>query len=123
MRPDITFAIHQCARFSSNPTALHELAVKCIGHYLLATKTKGLILHPTNDFKLSMFVDADFTGMWHHEYSELCKCSLSCTGHIILYCSCPIHWASKLQSEIVLSTTESEYIALSMATHELIPLR
>jgi hypothetical protein len=27
-RPDITFAVHQCARFSSNPTALHELAVK-----------------------------------------------------------------------------------------------
>lgn len=34
---------------------------------------------------------------------------------------CPIHWARKLQSEIALSTTESEYIALSMVTRELLP--
>jgi hypothetical protein len=40
-RPDITFAVHQCARFSSQPTALHELAVKRIGWYLLQTKDKG----------------------------------------------------------------------------------
>jgi len=38
----------------------------------------------------------------------------------LTYCGCPIHWASKLKSEIALSTTESEYIALSMASRELI---
>jgi hypothetical protein len=122
-RPDISFAVHQCARYSSNPTALHELAVKRIGRYLLATKDKGLILHPTHDFKLDMFIDADFAGMWHREYSELRECALSCTGYIITYCGCPIHWASKLQSEIALSATESEYIALSIASRELLPLR
>lgn len=121
--PDITFAVHQCARFSSQPTALHELAVKRIGRYLLQTKDHGLILHPEKDFKLDMYVDADFAGMWHHEYAELRDCALSRTGYIITYCGCPIHWASKLQNEIALSTTESEYIALSMATRELIPLR
>jgi hypothetical protein len=121
-RPDISFAVHQCARYSAQPTALHELAIKRIGRYLLATKDKGLVLHPTQDFKLDMFVDADFAGMWHREYSELCECALSCTGYVITYCGCPIHWASKLQSEIALSTTESEYIALSMASRELIPL-
>jgi len=122
-RPDISFAVHQCARYSAAPTALHELAVKRIGRYLLATRDKGLILHPTHDFKLDMFVDADFAGMWHREYSELRECALSRTGYIITYCGCPIHWASKLQSEIALSTTESEYIALSMASRELIPIR
>ena len=60
---DISFAVHQCAPYSSNPMALHELAVKCIGCYLLATKDKGLIMHPTQDFKLDMFVDEVFTGM------------------------------------------------------------
>jgi hypothetical protein len=34
--------------------ALHEVAVKSIGRYILATKDKGL-----------MFVDADFVGMYH----------------------------------------------------------
>ena len=32
-------------------------------------------------------------------------------------------WASKLQTEVALSTTEVEYIALSQAMNDLIPLR
>jgi hypothetical protein len=122
-RPDISFAVHQCAGYSSNPTALHKLAVKRIGRYLLATRDKGLILQPTHNFILDMFVNADFAGMWHHEYSKLWECAFSRTGYVITYCGCPVHWASKLQSEIALSTTESEYIALSMASRELLPLR
>ena len=30
-----------------------------------------------------------------------------------MYAGCPIHWVSKLQTEIALSTAEAEYIALS----------
>ena len=90
-RPDISFAVHQCASYSSNPTALHEVAVKHIGHYLLATKDKGLILNPQNDFKRDMYA-----GMWHCEYSELHGCALSWSGYIIAYCGCPIHWTTKL---------------------------
>ncbi len=115
--------MHQCARFCTKPTALHELAVKRLAKYLLATKDRGLILHPHADFKLDMFVDADFTSMYHREHSSLRDNVLSHTGYIITYCGCPIHWASKLQTEIALSTTESEYIALSMATRELLPIR
>lgn len=122
-RPDISFAIHQCARYSANPTALHEQAVKRIGRYLLSSSDKGLILKPTNNFQLDMFVDADFAGMWYQEFSEPRDCALSRTGYVITYCGCPVHWASRLQSEIALSTTEAEYIALSMATRELPPLR
>jgi hypothetical protein len=36
---------------------------------------------------------------------------------------CPIQWNSKLQTEIALSTTDSEYIALSQAMRDLIPLK
>jgi hypothetical protein len=35
------------------------------------------------------------------------------TGYVISYAGCPIIWASKLQTEVVLSTTESEYVGLS----------
>lgn len=121
-RPDISFAVHQWARYSSNPTALHELAVKCIRRYLLVTNDKGLLMHPTHDFKPDMFVDTDFARMRHGEYYELCECALSRTGYIIIYCGCPIHWATKLQSEIMLNTPESEYIAFSMARRELLPI-
>jgi hypothetical protein len=122
-RPDISFAVHQCARFSSKPTALHELAVKRIVRYLLYTKNQGLVLHPNRDFTLDMYVDADFAGLRHQQHSALRESVLSHTGYIITYCGCPIHWVNKLQSEIALSTTESEYIALSMATRDLLPIR
>jgi hypothetical protein len=39
-----------------------------------------------------------------------------------MYASCPLVWVSKLQTEAALSTTEAEYIALSQAMQELIPL-
>ena len=36
---------------------------------------------------------------------------------------CPLHWVSKLQSQIALSTMEAEYIALSQSMRELIGFR
>jgi hypothetical protein len=48
---------------------------------------------------------------------------VSRAGYIIMYCGCPIHWVSKLQSKIALSTTEAEYIALSMCLRNLLPMR
>jgi hypothetical protein len=122
-RPDISMAVHNCARYSVALTYLHEQAVKQIGHYLYATKTHGLLYKPTSSDTLDMYVDADFAGAWHKEYAELRDSVLSRTGFVILYQGCPIHWGSKLQTEIALSTTEAEYIALSKAARELIPLR
>ena len=39
-----------------------------------------------------------------------------------MYTGCPIHFVSKLQTEIAISTAEAEYIALSQALREVIPL-
>ena len=47
---------------------------------------------------------------------------MSRTGYIIMYANCPIHFVNKLQTEIALSTAEAEYIALSQALREVIPL-
>jgi len=115
--------VHQCARFCKAPRALHELVVKRFGRYLLATKDKGMILRPNCSFNLDMYVDADFAGRWHKEYSHLRNSVLSRTGFVVTFCGFPISWTSKLQSEIALSTTEREYIPLSSATRELLPLR
>jgi hypothetical protein len=67
-------------------------------------------------------VDTDFAGGWCKETSEDPSSILSRSGYVIRLCGCPILWVSKLQTEIALSTTESEYIALSQAMHEVIPL-
>jgi hypothetical protein len=121
-RPDISMAVHQCACFCTNPKAVHDLAVKRIAQYLLATADKGLVLTPSADMALNMYVDAYFAGQWHKEYAELRDNVLSRTEYVILFCDCPVVWCSKLQSEIVLSTTESEYIALSTDLRDLLPL-
>jgi hypothetical protein len=52
-------------------------------------------------------VDASFTGDWDQENAEWNPdTARSRTGYVILYTSCPVIWASKIQSEIALSTTE-----------------
>ena len=64
---------------------------------------------------------ADFAGGWTEGKSSNPEAVLSRTGFVISYAGCPIYWRSKLQSEIALSTTEAEYIALSMAMREVLP--
>ena len=120
-RPDIAMATHQCARFSSDPKLSHERAVKRIVRYLLDTQDKGLIFRPDKSRGLECYVDADFAGGWKDGDQTSPESVLSRTGFVIMYAGCPITWTSKLQTEIALSTTESEYIALSTAMREVIP--
>ena len=47
---------------------------------------------------------------------------MSRTGYVTNNANCPIIWCSKLQTEISLSTTESEYIALSQSLRDVLPL-
>jgi hypothetical protein len=121
-RPDIAFAVHQCARFSADPKVEHGKAVKWIGRYLLASKDKGIVLKP-KDESFEVYADADFSGNWNREEaSDDPDTARSRTGFVIFYAGCPITWQSKLQTEISLSTTESEFVSLSTALRTVIPL-
>jgi hypothetical protein len=121
--PEIQFAVHQCARFTHCPRRSHEEAVKHICRYLQGAKDEGLRFKPTDDLQLDCYVDADFAGLWNYESDQDPVCVKSRTGYVMTLGGCPIQWNSKLQTEIALSTTEAEYIALSQAMRELIPLR
>ena len=124
-RPDIEYAVHQCARFQLNPTTIHENAVKRIGRYLLGTKDKGIIFKPdlSSKSELNCYVDADFAGNYTKDTGQDPNNVRSRTGCVIKFAGCPILWFSRLQTEISLSTTEAEYIALSTACRELLPMR
>ena len=124
-RPDLAYAVHQCARFSSNPKKEHTKAVKHIGRYLLATKDKGLEFSPNLDHGLECFADSDFAGNWTKDHADSDNTSdmvRSRSGFVIMFAGCPIHWASRLQSTIALSSCEAEYVSLSTALREVIPL-
>jgi hypothetical protein len=122
-RPDIQFAVHQCARFTHDPKASHEEAIKRICRYLKGTKTQGMTFKPDSTMQLNCYVDADFAGLWNVEDDQDPVCVKSRTGYVLTLGNCPLLWVSKLQTEIALSTTEAEYIALSQAMRDLIPMR
>ena len=122
-RPDIQFAVHQCARFTHNPKKSHAEAVKRICRYLQGTKHKGLEFTLTKQMELDCYVDADFAGLWNYESDQDPVCVKSRTGYVITLGGCPVTWVSKLQTEIALSTLEAEYIALSTAMRDLLPMR
>ena len=122
-RPDIAFAVHQAARFSHDPKQSHAKAVKRIIRYLLGTRKKGLIMKPTGDWKIDCYVDADFCGLWGSEDPNDPVVSKSRTGFIITLAGCPLLWSSKLQTETSVSTMMAEYVALSSAMREMLPLK
>ena len=121
-RPDISMAVHQAARFCIDPKLSNERAVKRIGRYLSGNQDKGLIFKPDPSMGVECYVDADFAGGWAKADADNSENVLSRTGFVIFYGGCPLLWASRLQTEITLSTAEAEYVALSSAMREVIAL-
>ncbi|KAL7529438.1 LOW QUALITY PROTEIN: hypothetical protein ACHAXR_002968 [Thalassiosira sp. AJA248-18] len=97
-QPDCAFAIHQCAL------------------------DKGITSDPSNDITTNCYPDADFAGLWGHEHPQDHHCGRSHTGYVIILAGCPVVWVSRLQTEIVLSTMEAEYVALSSSCKDLFPI-
>jgi transposase InsO family protein len=121
-RSDISYIVHQCARFSTDPKQEHAQALRWLGRYLKATRNRGTILQPAKGKDMEVYVDADFSGNWHAEESWDRDTARSRHGFIVMYAGCPILWKSQLQTEIALSSTESEYTGLSYALRDAIPI-
>jgi hypothetical protein len=121
-RPDIAFAVHQCAWYTFQPTQRHVTALKRIGRYLKGTRDKGLIMRPSGHIHVDCYPDADFAGLYNNENAQDPHCVRSRTGYVICVANCPVIWKSKLQTEIALSTMEAEYVALSTSCKDLFPL-
>ena len=122
-RPDSGYAVHQCARFSADPKQSHAVAVKCIGIYLKGTPNEGITLWLKTQQRFQCWVNADFAGNWKPEVTQHDPTTAkSRSGRLIQYTGCPTPWASKVQTLTALSTTEVEYIVLSMAMREQLPL-
>ena len=67
-------------------------------------------------------MDDGFAGGWDPGDAMNADNVYSRTGYVIRNSGCPIYWQSKLQMEIALSTAEAEYIALSQALRETLPM-
>ena len=121
IRLDSSMAVHKCSRFNTNPMLCHENAANYIARYLLSTQDKGIHYKPDRTKGLECYIDAEFAGGWSTGDYENPECVISRSGYVIMYDGCSLTLCSKLRTEIALSTTDSEYIALSQAMQEVIP--
>ena len=91
-RPDISFAVHQCARFTHNTKVSHETALNRIFRYLQGTKENGLVFNPSKKLVVDCYSDADFAGLWVHEDPQDPSCSRIRTGFVVTFANCPLLW-------------------------------
>ena len=122
-RPDIMYATHQVAKYSSDPRHSHGEAILYLVRYLKKTRDLGIRFKPNPGKGFECYCDADFAGNWNKQFAAVDpSTSKSRSGWIVFYAGCPVCWASKLQSQVALSTTEAEYIAMSQALRDVIPI-
>jgi len=104
-RPDICFAVNKLSQFGSNPDEEHFAAAIRVLQYLKATRDLRLIYDGNNGSELYGYSDAD----WASDPDT----RRSTTGYVFQINSGSISWATQKQRTIALSSTESEYMALS----------
>ncbi|KIK72155.1 hypothetical protein PAXRUDRAFT_22330 [Paxillus rubicundulus Ve08.2h10] len=94
-RPDIAYAVGTLSWFSTAPEQMHWEAAKHVS------------------------MDMDFQGYSDAGWSQDPDNSCSTSGFLFLSNHGAISWSSKQQTMVALSTTESEYIGLSLAGQHL----
>ena len=109
--------------FLSNPKQSHKEAVKRIRRYLKSTKEKGIIYKFNSRKGIEVFLDADFAETWINSNSYEYRLSLLRIGCVIKIANYSILSISKIQTEVALLTTETEYITLLQSTRDWILIK
>ena len=104
--PEISFISSQLARFVNNPGAPHNTAAIRVLLYLKANSTRKLQFQPISTRPLRVFVDSD----WATKFSV--------SGAVFELMGCAVHWFSKVQRSVSMSSTEAEWFAAMVAARE-----
>lgn len=114
-RPDISHAVNHLARFLHNPGEEHLTAAKHVLRFIANEPDKGISFSCTSKVvtkpQLEAYSDADF--------AEDPDSSRSTSGMLIRLADGPVSWKSHLQKEVVHSSTEAEYLALTETCRQL----
>jgi hypothetical protein len=85
-RPDIMYAMHQIAKYSSNPRQSHGEAILYLVHYLKKTRNLGLKFKPDPKKGFECYCDTDFSENWNREFVPMDPSTAkSQSGWIIFY--------------------------------------
>lgn len=110
-RPDISYAVGILSRLVSKPTLNAWKGVKQVLRYLKQTIGYMLQLNSSEDEMLSCYCDSDWGNLPDRK---------SVTGLVIMVGGALISWRSRKQDVVSVSSTESEYAALSELCNEVI---
>ena len=115
-RPDLAYSVGYLSRVLDKPTAEDVIRVKRVFRYLSGTVNKGIVYKPDcNTGTLECYSDADFSGCM--------TTGRSTSGVVVCHAGGAISWLSQRQVVVATSTTESEIIAATEATKEVIWLK
>jgi hypothetical protein len=91
--------------------------------YLIGTREEGYTILPDASKGVELHADADFAGNWDPALAgDDIDTARSRHGYVLSFAGVPILWKSQLQTEVALSSTESEVIGLSAALRTAIPI-
>jgi len=118
-RPDISYAVNQCAKFMANPGPTHVIAAKRILRYLAATRHLGITYRrselPGHNNVLTAYADSDHAGDPDSRRSV--------TGYVVLLNGGAVSWQSVRQQVVALSSAEAEYYAASVVGTDITYIR
>lgn len=109
-RPDLATAVSFLSRYMQSPKAKHMEAAKHTLRYLRGTINLGI--EYTRQAKL------DLLGYCDADYAQDLQDRISNSGYVFMMSGGPITWACRKQKSVAVSSTESEYMALCLATKE-----
>ena len=115
-RPDIANAVREHSKMMDGATELHYKSLLRLIKYVLDTKEYTLKMKPKMNGNHLMNIE----GYCDSDYAGDKDSRRSITGLVIYLCGAPICWRSKSQRGVTLSTTESEYYAMSELCSELL---
>ncbi|POM81904.1 LOW QUALITY PROTEIN: Retrovirus-related pol Polyprotein [Phytophthora palmivora] len=118
-RPEIAFYMREVSQFLANPGMKHWNAVVRELNFLAGTKDFGICLGGSQEVtpdnladRLTVYSDSD--------YANCPDTKRSVGGYVTMLSNSPISWLSRKHHTVVLSTAETEYIAMCHYTQEMI---
>jgi hypothetical protein len=114
-RPDISAAVAALSQFMAKPSKDHWIGVKRVLRYLKGTLDYGLKYSADENPTLVGYSDSDWAGDINTRRST--------SGYVFQVANSTVSWSSKRQRTVAKSSTEAEYIALSLAAQEAIWLQ
>ena len=108
---NLAYPAGQLSRFLTNPGQPHFIAALRVLAYLRSVGARPLVYSTNGARGLNTYVDSN----WSTRFSV--------SGCLIFFHGSLVHWFSKMQKSVSLSTAEAEYFGAMMAAREVIFIR